>query len=259
MNISGCRGKNCHPPFKQLGLDPFKKIVISSNSSGYPFQTIVSHAYTVPNHFHPSRLRWTWQKCEYNYSISIVNYHLMNIKCSRYIFCWIAFFAFIAFDCCYTCFIQDYKWYILNKFPERVMFWPYIVCKYQTLREYTVTLISQSINFACPSYLLPSLSFIRRFRKNNKKLLPGTDLKNKNGCLHIFTAALQLYSRLNLEYSFHVYILSHDLVIFSSSCSPPAITYMFLSDKPEMSIDSSTSMRNNYESFTDFAGKLCCH
>ena len=43
-------GKNCHPPFKQLKLDQFKKIVIRSNSSGYPFQTIVSHA-TVPNHF----------------------------------------------------------------------------------------------------------------------------------------------------------------------------------------------------------------
>lgn len=116
------------------------------------------------------------------------------------------------------------------------MFWLF-VCKYEALLvvwylqwEYTLK-CCQLMSFACSPCLLPSSSFTISGKKI-KSYCHGTDLKIKTvPC--IFTVA-------------YVFSLSECTCIFchitSTSHDSP---YAFLSGKPEMSIDSSTSMSGN--------------
>ena len=137
-------GKNCHPPFKQLRLS-----IPNNCQPRYCSKPL-----------HPSRLRRTWQKIMW--IIILLALLLSPHECSRYIFCWIAFFVFIAFDYHYNFFIQDYV-IILNKFPEQVMFWPFCM---QISNTGNAQSISQSINFACPSCFF-TIIVLHHFWDNN--------------------------------------------------------------------------------------------
>ena len=123
-------GKNCHPPFKQLGLS-----IPNNCQPRYCSKPL-----------HPSRLRRTWQKIMW--IIILLALLLSPHECSRYIFCWIAFFVFIAFDYHYKFFIQDYV-IILNKisWTSYVLTFLYANIKHW---EYTVNL---TVNKFCLSIM----------------------------------------------------------------------------------------------------------
>ena len=97
---------------------------------------------------------------------------------SRYIFCWIAFFAFITFD-------YHYKFYSrlsynIQQFPERVMFWlsSANIKYFWYTWEYTLT-----VNKLC-LFKIPSSS--------STIYCHGTDLKNK------LNDSLRLYGGLHM-------------------------------------------------------------
>ena len=142
--------KNCHP-FWRLCVSVRKRNAIPSNDSGYPFQKIVSHSIsssfpfktivsraTVQNHFHPTNLSEN------------VRLNNSSTRClpsphefSRYIFCWIAFFAFLTFD-------HRYQFYSGLRYNiQQIPCFDLFVCKYQTL---LVALRIHSIYFAYLKY-----------------------------------------------------------------------------------------------------------
>ena len=107
---------------------------------------------------------------------------------------------------------------IVNKFSEQVMF------RLSNAFGSRGNTLSLSINFACPRYHhLPS-PFPKK-KKTIKSYYHGTDLKNKNGSLH-------------LHGGFHVINLNARLyfVTLPWHLTEPCT---FLSGKPEMSMDSS--------------------
>ena len=91
---------------------------------------------------------------------------------SRYVFCWIAIFAFMTFAYRHAFYS---RLLILKIFPEQVMFWPFRMPEYQML--FVVTM-----NLACSMFIT---IMIISLQKTIKNYCHRTDLKNKNGSLRL--------------------------------------------------------------------------
>ena len=205
---------NCHP-FERLGLSVWRKL-----SSVRTARAILSKQLSASLVF---RNTFTRAVCdEVSKNVSLNNSYKRCLpsphEFSRYILYWIAFFAFITFDYRYN-FYQDYKGIIFDKYPEQVVFW--LLCaKYQTLLVAVGILIMY--------HHLPS-PFPG---KQLKSYYQGTDLKNKNCSLHIHGGL-------------HVTNLNASVYFVTQLPRHVTETFTFLSVKPKMSMDSSTSIRNN--------------
>ena len=90
----------------------------------------------------------------------------------RYVFCWIAIFAFMTFA-------YRHAFYstllILKIFPEQVMFWPFRMAEYQML-------FVVGMNLACSMFITIMIISLQKAIKN---YCHRTDLKNKNGSLRL--------------------------------------------------------------------------
>ena len=157
----------------------------------------------------------------------------------RCVFCWIAIFAFMTFAYRHAFYS---RLLILKIFPEQVMFWPFRMPEYQML-------FAVGMSFACSMFIT---IMIISLQKTIKSYCHRTDLKNKNGSLRLHGGfflcfcVLKIYTKtlvINLNTG---NILSRYLGI---SPPEPYSVYVF-SGEPEMSMDSSTSMKNKIDLMT---------
>ena len=168
---------------------------------------------------------------------SVVQHYLMP-ELLQYIFYWIAIFAFITFAYRHAFYS---RLLILKIFPEQVMFWPFRMPEYQML--FAVTM-----NLACPMFIT---IMIISLQKTIKNYCHRTDLKNKNGSLRLHGGFFLCFCVLKEYTKTYVINLNVNILLRYLGISPPEpySVYVF-SGEPEMSMDSSTSMKNKINSMT---------
>ena len=157
----------------------------------------------------------------------------------RYVFCWIAIFAFMTFA--YRHAFYSRLLILNNLIPNKSCF-DLFVC----LNIKCFLLLGWTLPVRCS---LPSWS--SPFKKTIKSYCHRTDLKNKNGSLRLHGGFFLCFCVLKKYTKTYVINLNVNILLRYLGISPPEpySVYVF-SGEPEMSMDSSTSMKNKINSMT---------